>query len=83
MNVELTSPLTKYYIRIFRSDAQALRTQLEKGKKVLRDQTENLQSLESDYESLEKNYYKEKDNLEETLLNKDIELSELKVRELR
>lgn len=66
-------------IWIFHLDAQILRTQLEQGKKVFRDQTENLRSLESDYESLEKKYYKEKEELEETLLTRDIEISQMKV----
>ena len=66
-------------IWIFHLDAQILRTQLEQGKKVFRDQTENLRSLESDYESLEARYYKEKEDQAETLLNKDIKIAQIKV----
>ena len=57
----------------------SLRTKLENGKKVFREQTENLRRLESDYESLEKNFYREKHELAETILHKDEEISVLKV----
>ena len=56
-----------------------MRTKLENGKKVFREQTENLRRLESDYESLEKNFYREKHELAETILHKDEEISVLKV----
>ena len=57
----------------------SLRTKLENGKKVFREQTENLRRLESDYEGLEKNFYREKHELAETILHKDEEISVLKV----
>ena len=64
---------------VFILDAQSLRTKLETESMVLREKTENLRRLESDYEMLEKRFDKEKHALEDTISCKDQEILLLKV----
>ena len=64
---------------IFILDAQSLRTKLETENMVLREKTENLRRLESDYEMLEKRLDKEKHALEDAISCKDQEILLLKV----